>query len=191
MLLGCSDQQRCSVQVPKQRLELSCVRDARGGGTWKTYELEYLADLDRQRGLDVRLKRLVVLGQTVDGLATQLDNLVAGATEDSVIYLDALDEVMIPVKTAGFAIQSWIRDKLPERRPAPLRISCRSAVWPNGVRTAISEVYGEGILTVAQLQPLSTSDVTLIASSRHLDAVAFLAAIKAARALTLSQQPLP
>ncbi len=178
------------VQVPSSALlNYRACGMLGAAGLGKTYELEYLADLDRQRGLDVRLKRLVVLGQTVDGLATQLDNLVAGATEDSVIYLDALDEVMIPVKTAGLAIQSWIRDKLPERRPA-LRISCRSAVWPNGVRTAISEVYGEDNCAVAQLQPLSTSDVTLIASSRHLDAVAFLAAIEAARALTLSQQPL-
>ena len=35
-------------------------------GLGKTYELSYLAECDRQRGLDVRQARLAELGQTAD-----------------------------------------------------------------------------------------------------------------------------
>src|SRR5713101_1752310 len=90
-------------------------------GLGKTYELRYLADLDKQNGLDVRIERLAELGQTADGLEFALSELAATASEKSVIYLDALDEVMISVKVAGLIIQRWIHNELAARRPA-LRI---------------------------------------------------------------------
>ena len=118
---------------------------------------------------------------------------MANATEDTVLYLDALDEVMIPVKTAGPILARWVRDSLPEKKPK-LRISCRSAIWPQDLGEAIKEVYGENDgekhYAVAQLQQLSSSDVQCIAAEQGLDSKAFTAAIEAAKALVLSQQPL-
>jgi len=70
-------------------------------GLGKTYELSCLANLDRQRGLDVCCERLAELGQTADGLTTHLAILANQVRENTAIYLDALDEVMIPVKTTG------------------------------------------------------------------------------------------
>jgi hypothetical protein len=158
-------------------------------GLGKTYELAYLAGLDRERALDVRIERLAVLGQTPDGLASQLVLLAEGATENTVLYLDALDEVMVPVKTTGLIVARWVRDTLAGNKPK-LRISCRSAVWPPGVEAAIREVYGEEECAFALLQPLSLEDVKSIASARGLDAEAFTKDIEAAGALVLAQQPL-
>jgi len=149
-------------------------------GLGKTYELSYLADCDRQRGLDVRLERLAVLGQTPDGLEARLNALASTVTDRTVIYLDALDEVMVPVKTAGLILGRWIRDRLNTIRP-PLRISCRSAVWPSGVQAAIREVYGKDESVFAWLQPMSSQDIRSAAAFHNVDADAFVQAIAAAQ----------
>jgi hypothetical protein len=81
-------------------------------GLGKTWEMSRLATLDRQGGLDVRIERLAVLGQTPGGLKSQLEVLASGAGEKTVLYLDALDEVMVPVKTAGLIIQRWVLHRL-------------------------------------------------------------------------------
>ena len=75
-------------------------------GLGKTYELSHLAGPDRERGLDVRFERLALLGQTPDGLASQLGVLVAKVTEKTVVYLDALDEVTVDVRTARFDLRT-------------------------------------------------------------------------------------
>lgn len=158
-------------------------------GLGKTYELAYVAETDRQRGLDVRSERFAVLGQTSDALTSRLGVLATGATESTVIYLDALDEVMVPVRTAALVVERWIRDQLVASRPT-LRISCRSAVWPPNVEAAIRDVYGEYQCAVAVLQCLSAEDVKTVASDRGVDTDAFATAVQAAGAVVLSQQPL-
>jgi hypothetical protein len=156
----------------------------------KTCELSYLADSDRKRGLDVRFERLAVLGQTADSLESKLDVLAAAATQETVMYLDALDEVMVPVKTAGLIIERWVRDKLSSVKPA-LRISCRDdPVWPSRVEDAIREVYGEDDCAFALLQLLSPEDIKTVATTSGIDGDAFIEAVDRAGSVVLSQQPL-
>lgn len=159
-------------------------------GMGKTCELSYLADSDRKRGLDVRFERLAVLGQTADSLESKLDVLAAAATQETVMYLDALDEVMVPVKTAGLIIERWVRDKLSSVKPA-LRISCRDdPVWPSRVEDAIREVYGEDDCAFALLQLLSPEDIKTVATTSGIDGDAFIEAVDRAGSVVLSQQPL-
>lgn len=158
-------------------------------GLGKTYELRYLAALDRERGLDVRIERLASLGQTADGLEARLKRFAKGAAESTVLYLDALDEVMVPVRTTGLIVERWIRDTLSRIRPT-LRISCRSAVWPGSVDSAIHDVYGKSDRCTAVLQPMSDDDIRLVAASRGIDGDGLLAQIESAGALVLSRQPL-
>jgi hypothetical protein len=158
-------------------------------GLGKTFEQAYLAELDRAEGLDVMADRLAVLGQTPDGLTSRLDSLATAATSNTALYLDALDEVMVPVRTAGLIVQRWISDKLGSVRPR-LRLSCRSAVWPPGVQSAIEAVYGADGCALAVLQPLSEEDVLSVASARGVDAKDFLRAVDAAGVRALSEQPL-
>lgn len=158
-------------------------------GLGKTYELRYLASLDREQGLDVRLERLASLGQTADSLEARLKRLADGATESTVFYLDALDEVMVPVRTTGLIVERWIRDTLSAVRPL-LRISCRSAVWPTSVDSAIRDVYGKDTLCLAVLQPLSEEDIHAVATARGTEANGFLTAVESAGVSALAQQPL-
>jgi hypothetical protein len=187
-----------TVVCGKTRLDQVRTRELHGyracgilgaAGLGKTYELRYLADLDRWNSLDVRIERLAELAQTPDGLASALSILAGAASEKSIIYLDALDEVMIPVRVAGLIIQRWIRNELAARRPV-LRISCRSAVWPNDIQDALCEVYGEESCAVAMLQPLPEEDVKHVACARGLDAGSFMRAVIGAGVQALSQQPL-
>lgn len=158
-------------------------------GLGKTFEQTYLAELDRADGFEVIHDRLAVLGQTAEGLTSRLDTLAAAASSNTVFYLDALDEVMVPVQTAGLVIQRWVTDKLSSARPR-LRLSCRSAVWPPGVQNAIEAVYGAASCAFAVLQPLSAADVRSVVSAHGVDAKTFLQAVDAAGVRALSEQPL-
>lgn len=158
-------------------------------GLGKTFEQAYLAELDRAKGLDVIADRLAVLGQTPESLRARLDSLASAATTNTALYLDALDEVMVPVRTAGLIVQRWISDKLGSVRPR-LRLSCRSAVWPPGVQSVIEAAYGADGCAFAVLQPLSEEDVLSVASARGIDAKEFLRAVDAAGVRVLSEQPL-
>lgn len=158
-------------------------------GLGKTFELKQLAEADRARGLDVRLVRLAELGQTPDGLASGFASLATSASADTVLYLDALDEVMVPVGTAGLVMTRWVSDTLVAAKPR-LRISCRSAVWPPGVENAIRGVYGVDEYALAFLQPLSLEDVKRAASARGVDAVTFVREVEVAGVFPLAQQPL-
>ncbi len=158
-------------------------------GLGKTFELAYLAKLDRSDGLHVIADRLAVLGQTTDGLSARLDSLAAAATSSTALYLDALDEVMVPVRTAGLIVEKWVKDKLGAVLPR-LRLSCRSAVWPPRVQSVIEEVYGSDNSAFAVLQPLTEEDVLRVAAARRVDANDFLRAVDAAGVRALSVQPL-
>jgi hypothetical protein len=158
-------------------------------GIGKSHELARLANSDELRGLDVRGGQLALLAQTSDGLAAKLDALAEGITAQSVMYLDALDEVMVPVKTAGPIVAAWIRGRLASTKPS-LRIGCRTAAWLPLVETAMRAVYAEGEFAVAVLQPLSAADVRQIAAYRGLDAEAFERAVQTAAASALAEQPL-
>src|SRR5688572_3700752 len=83
-------------------------------GLGKTEELKFLAELERQHGRDVLYERLAMLSTNADHLESRLDAIASAATANSAIYLDALDEAMIPVRTAGLILATWIRTRLRE-----------------------------------------------------------------------------
>jgi hypothetical protein len=95
----------------------------------KTYELSSLAQFERANGANVRGYRLATLALSPEGLASRLTAIASGLAITSVIYLDGLDEAMVPVRPASLIIASWVREQLVKTKPR-LRISCRSAVWP-------------------------------------------------------------
>jgi hypothetical protein len=88
-------------------------------GLGKTYELRFLSE--REQGGDVRFLRLATLATSAEGLESRLDTLAASLTERSAIYLDALDEAMVPVRTAGLIAWAW-----PSLQRNRLRLRCCS-----------------------------------------------------------------
>ncbi len=158
-------------------------------GLGKTFEQDHLAELERAGGFEVTTERLAVLGPTPESLKSQLDVLAAAATPQSAYFLDALDEVMVPVRTAGLIVERWVTEGLSQSRPH-LRLSCRSAVWPPRVQKAIESVYGENACAFAILRPLTKKDVLRVAAARGLNGADFVRALDAAGVRTLSEQPL-
>jgi hypothetical protein len=160
-----------------------------GAGLGKTYELATLADLERRTGHEVRIDRLASLAQTAESLESRLNRVSTNATNATVIYLDALDEVMVPVRAAGTIVTAWIRESL-KGRGIRLRISCRSAVFPENVRSALIDVFGEEYVALSWLQALNDDDVRHVATAMNIDATAFAAAIDRGGVTALAQQPL-
>jgi hypothetical protein len=158
-------------------------------GIGKTYELKNLEELERLSGYDVRSVRLAELASSADRLTSALEEFAATACETSAIYLDAVDEAMVPVATTSLILASWIRRQCSVKRPL-LRISCRSAIWPRSVEAAITEVYGSELVTQASLQPLSDSDVLHIAALEGIDGASFAEQVVRSNVRMLAQQPL-
>ncbi|HXD17175.1 MAG TPA: hypothetical protein VN654_09165 [Vicinamibacterales bacterium] len=156
-------------------------------GLGKTYETGRLAHIDRAEGRVPIVVRLAELAQSPTELTTRLDALSKHLTASSVVYLDALDEIMLPVPSAAVVVGRWIRESvLPTG--ARLRISCRSAVWPAFLQTELQHAYPDAVTAI--LQPLSLNDVEIAASSQGLDAKAFVRAVVDVHAESLAEQPL-
>ncbi|MGD9789021.1 MAG: NACHT domain-containing NTPase [Phycisphaerales bacterium] len=182
------DDQRETCRTMGLREFHSCVLLG-AAGMGKTFEMQNLAAEDRRQGLDVRFERLAALGPTADGLHSSLNRLSQCATGSTVFYLDALDEVMVPVRTTGLIVSRWIRETLSVARPT-LRISCRSAVWPAEIDTAIRDVYGADAHCNAVLRPLSEEEIRAVATKWGADPDNFIAEVELTAASLLAQQPL-
>jgi hypothetical protein len=159
------------------------------GGLGKTFEIEHLAGLELSAGRDVRKARLVDLAVSADLLASRLDALASGATAATTIFLDALDEVMVPVKQAGKLVAAWLRTVVRESG-ASVRISCRSAIFPESVRAALEDVYQKKDIAFASLQSLANEDIDRVVTSVGFEAAAFRHSLDRAGVQSLAEQPL-
>lgn len=157
-------------------------------GLGKTCELRFLSQIEANRGFDVRFKRLAFTATSAEKLQASLQSLLSGATEKTVIYLDALDEAMIPLRTIAIDLISWIEQDL-KNTSARIRISCRSAVWPTDLAMAMKHTFGESFVT-ASLEPLTDNDVAVAAATLNVNYLDFLSAIKQSGVTVLAQQPL-
>ena len=133
-------------------------------GLGKTYELSHLAEFEGNAGREVLIARLATLAQTGDGLVAKLNAISAGMTDESTIFLDVLDEVMIPVRQGGLILSSWIRDAIVGSK-VRLRVSCRSAVWQKDVHAAMVDAVGAEESATAILEPLSDDDIKAVAAN--------------------------
>ena len=93
------------------------------------------------------------------------------------------------------ARQRWLRLKhwitnIPQDTGASVRITCRSAVWPNQLSEAMREFAGEQSFATAYLEPLDNDDIAVAARSFEVDPNGFLAQVEESRAQSLARQPL-
>ena len=70
-------------------------------GLGKSFEMASIASAAQEQHRPVVFRRLVELGLSQERLESQLNRIAERATEDSLILLDALDEVMVPLRTQG------------------------------------------------------------------------------------------
>lgn len=158
-------------------------------GAGKTTEAARLAGHERALGKCLRQCRLAEFADTSEELAGHLATLAEGANEQTIFYLDALDEAMMPERRRWLAIKHWIRKDL-HGTGASIRITCRPAVWPSELSDVVSEFTGSESFSTAFLQPLDDSDIRVAAASFGIDPDAFLGQLDGARARSLAAQPL-
>ena len=154
-------------------------------GAGKTTEAERLASHESALGRRVRRCRLAEFADTSAELGEQLATLSAGASKDTVLYLDALDEAMIPARRRWLAIKHLIANKLHGTGTA-IRITCRPAVWPRELSDVVGEFAGHESFATAFLHPLDDDDIGVAAVSLGIDPEAFLERLESTRARSLA-----
>ena len=159
-------------------------------GAGKTTEAARLANHERTSGACVRECRLAEFAETSSQLADRLRRMSTGADEKTALYLDALDEAMIPARRCWLAIKHWVTDEL-QATGASIRITCRSAVWPSQLTQVIREYAANRPFATALLHPLGDDDILAAAASHPIDdPAAFLRRIRDSGARSLADQPL-
>lgn len=88
------------------------------------------------------------------------------------ILLDSLDEMLIDRPRAIGFLKRWLRSIAVDR--LYLRITCRSAAWPETLSKNLAEVFNEEQVSVWELAPLRREDVAEAARAERLDVEAFL-----------------
>lgn len=187
--------------TPTLRRHQACVLLG-AAGLGKTAELRRLAELEGAEGQRVEFVRLAD-SNTTEAFERTLSALTERLDPGCTLYLDALDEVMIPVRTASTSLRNWIA-ALPQDRLPRFRLSCRSTVWPDFLETAIRDKYTAqpktkhrskavkptSKLRVFTLLSLSDEQISDASRSEGIDSESFQAAIEASTAHSLAEQPL-
>ena len=187
VVVGIDDEAATATQLSTVDLaRFRCVVLLGAAGAGKTTETQVLADHERAARCDVRECRLA---EHADKLAERLTRLARGADAATRFHLDALDEAMIPERGRWLAVKHWIEQDLRETA-ASIRITCRTAVWPNELSEAIRRFCGPESFATAYLQPLTEDDVDAAAESTGIGPSSFRAQIEKARARSLAQRPL-
>ncbi|MFO0874881.1 MAG: hypothetical protein U0575_13045 [Phycisphaerales bacterium] len=158
-------------------------------GAGKTTEAKRLAQVERADDRVVWECRLADHSGSADELRRKLDLLTDGANATTSIYLDALDEAMVPLRRAWREILSWIDERaIPVG--AAVRITCRSAVWPAGLASRFIDGSAATNFGTALLQPLNAADVIAAAQSAGLDGATFMEHVRRFRADALASNAL-
>lgn len=158
-------------------------------GSGKTTEARRLAQMERTDGRLVRACRLADYSGSADDLRRQLDRLADRANNGTSIYLDALDEAMVPLRRAWRVIADWIDERVVPVG-ALVRITCRSAVWPVGLASRFAEDGQGAESSTALLLPLTNEDIVAAAESVGINGARFLAHVRQFRADAFASNPL-
>lgn len=104
------------------------------------------------------------------------------------VFLDSLDECLMQVRTVANIVVDKLRSCPRDR--LYLRITCRTANWPNSLENGLTEFWGEQAAKVYELAPLRRADVIEAARANGLNTDALLEAIDGAGAVPLAIKPI-
>jgi predicted NACHT family NTPase len=103
------------------------------------------------------------------------------------VFLASLDECLLRVDTVAALLVDEFRNCPVER--LVVRISCRTAEWPNLLEQGLRELWPEGGFEAYELAPLRRADVIGAAEAEGIDPEAFLNALDEAMAVPLAIKP--
>lgn len=105
------------------------------------------------------------------------------------LYLDALDECMLRVRTLGRLLTRALRAGRPER--LSLRLACRTAEWSNELERDLHEFFGSDRVKAFELLPLTKDDVASAVQMNGIDTTAFFDYVRGTGAGALASRPVP
>ncbi len=105
------------------------------------------------------------------------------------LYLDALDECMLRVRTLGRLLVNALKNGPTERMR--LRLTCRTAEWSNELETDLKRLIGESRVAAFELLPLTRADVSRAVLANGIDEPAFFDYVDRTSASALASRPVP
>lgn len=103
------------------------------------------------------------------------------------LFLDSLDECLSRIDTLSALLLDEIK-KCPTDRLF-LRITCRTAEWPNLLESGLKELWDEREVAAYELAPLRKKDVEEAAGENGLDATSFLEHIETSGVVPFATKP--
>jgi glycosyltransferase involved in cell wall biosynthesis len=145
--------------------ELPCIVLLGPPGSGKTTELAAAQNNAIKRGHRTQVISLRYI-TSPESLQNELESLLE-AEEPAPnlfthVFLDGFDEFPARIDHARGWLMGWLKSRgadAVKNRSLRLRITCRSADWPNGFEAELATVFGAGNVVVYQLTPLSVHDV--------------------------------
>jgi hypothetical protein len=144
-------------------------------GSGKTMELS--AALFEARANDhpahlLALQNLSSRDDLVLELNSFLESIADSPGLDPIVFLDGLDEAPVQPGEIKAWLLSWlrsIRSRFGGQLKLRLRITCRSAEWPEGFEAELRSLWGTERIGIFQLLPLSDADIRLAVAEWNLD----------------------
>ena len=103
------------------------------------------------------------------------------------LFLDSLDECLLRIDTLAALLLDELK-KCPTGRLF-LRITCRTAEWPNLLESGLKELWDEQEVAAYELAPLRKKDVEEAARENELDATTFLEHIETSGVVPFAIKP--
>jgi hypothetical protein len=104
------------------------------------------------------------------------------------LFLDSLDEGLLRIDTLATILATEI-SKLPVER-LRLRITCRTANWPNTLETRLKDRWGKQVVSIYELAPLRRRDVEECLRGNHIAFDRFFAEVDRLHAVPLAIKPI-
>ncbi len=133
----------------------------------------------RSYGSEDRLMRDLFYGQDIQQWKNGIGELH--------LFLDSLDECLLRIDTLAALLLDEIK-KCPTGRLF-LRITCRTAEWPNLLESGLKELWDEREVAAYELAPLRRKDVGEAARENGLDATTFLEQIETSGVVPFAIKP--
>lgn len=94
------------------------------------------------------------------------------------LFFDSLDEGRLEIANIANILSKELKNLEAFAKRLRLRITCRTAVWPQSLEQALKSIWGEEAVRVVELLPLRHTDIIHAAEFENIDPSSFLAEVR-------------
>ena len=106
------------------------------------------------------------------------------------LFLDSLDECFLEIPKLAIILQNQLHEFKEHANRLSLRVSCRTADWPEILKNEFDIIWGEKNVGAYELAPLRRKDVKVAAQVSGLDCSGFIEAIEKKEIQSLAGNPI-